>query len=435
MKVIGIVAEYNPFHKGHAYQIAHIRKKLDADYVIIAMSGNFVQRGAPALLDKYTRARMALSCGADLVLEIPALCATASAEYFAKGGVNLLQRTGVVTDLCFGAESENIDLLKKAASVLAEHSASFEKDLQKRLKTGISYPLARAQTLEEYLVVSGNADLQELSLLLNSPNNILAIEYLKYLTVHAKEIIPRPILRKGQGYHDTQLRSDSTLSPEDTFASASAIRSLLHRNLEQSSAGKQTDERNFPGHLSDTMPANACEILNDYPHPFLFEDDFSALVHYKILSESPEELSTYADSSADLANRIYHKRHEFVSWTQFCQLLKTKNTTYTRLSRLLLHIILNFHAEDYQLLASSSPISYLRVLGFQKKSAPLLSEIKKYGTAPLVTSVSDALKVLPQTACQMIKQDIICSDIYNLALTAKGNQNLRNDHTHPIVIL
>lgn len=418
MNVLGIIAEYNPFHSGHAYQIETLKRQTGADYVIIAMSGNFVQRGAPALTDKYTRAKMALLGGADLILELPVLYASASAEYFAKGGVALLQHTGVVTHLGFGAENDNLSLLQKICDVLLQNPPMLQALLKQELKQGLSFPAARAKALEDFFKTSAGILPAQLTKTLASPNNILGIEYLKALSSLNCDILPCPLLRKGQGYHNTTISED--------FCSASAIRKHLHNNKYILS------DTNFK---TSAMPDTTFEILSSYPHSFLFEDDFSQLVHYKLLTETPTSLAEYADSSTELANRMYHTRHSFTSWSDFCELLKAKNTTYTRISRLLLHLILNIKTKDYAVPASPNPISYLRVLGFRKEASPLLSRIKQSSDAVLFTSIADAQNQLSENAFSQLQLDITASDIYNLILTSKGSQNLLNDYRHPIVIV
>ncbi|NLK76894.1 MAG: nucleotidyltransferase [Clostridiales bacterium] len=415
MKVLGIIAEYNPFHLGHAYQIETLKKQTQADYVIIAMSGNFVQRGAPALVEKFTRTHMALTGGADLVLELPVLSATASAEYFALGGVSLLNNTGVVTHLGFGAEHANLSLLQQISDALIENPPELEIQLKSYLKEGLSFPSARAKALTSVLSTMALQGTEDISCVLASPNNILGIEYLKALASLSSPIVPVPLSRKGQGYHDTDIA--------EGFCSASAIRAHLKNEAEILTANT---------FVASSMPAACFDLLQNYPHPFLFEDDFSQLVHYKLLTEDSATLATYADSSIDLANRMYHGKHSFASWTQFCELLKAKNTTYTRISRLLLHMILNLKSEDYVSFNGTMQIPYLRVLGFRKSSAPLLSAIKENATVPLLTSVSNGEKQLSFKAMELLQKDITASDIYHMMFAT--NDTL-NDYRHPLVIL
>ncbi|MCI9175074.1 MAG: nucleotidyltransferase family protein [Lachnospiraceae bacterium] len=470
MNVLGIIAEYNPFHNGHAYQIKTLKKETNADFVIIAMSGNFVQRGAPALMDKYSRARMALSCGADLVLELPALYACASAEYFAAGGVALLERTGVVTHLGFGTETEDFSSLSELADILCREPEPFGTILREELKKGLTFPAARAQAVESCLLsqdlVYGSAsgstsDLAHRSAsgsipdpahrsasgsipdpahgsapgsILDTPNNILAVEYLKALSRCHSRMIPCPLPRRGQSYHDT--------APGQAFSSASAIRACIFENNRSSPklapaaeaetaaspSAVQTEQahRRLSSALEISMPKAALEILRQYPHPFLQEDDFSPLLHYKLLTESSKQLACYGDSTPDLARRMKTEAENFLSWRSFCSHLKSKNFTYTRLSRVFLHAILNIYGKDYKPLPKPS---YLRVLGFCKDSSSLLSAVKAKGNLPFVTNPASFQKD------QLLSLDLAASDLYRIGLASKGDNSLKNDFKQPLVLL
>ncbi len=431
MNVLGIIAEYNPFHNGHAYQIETLRKETDADYVIIAMSGNFVQRGVPALMEKYSRARMALSCGADLVLELPALYACASAEYFAGGGIALLEGAGVVTHLGFGTEYADFSFLQEIANILCREPEPFQDILQQELKKGLSFPAARARAVKAcfsaHLSASGSFP--------DSPNNILAVEYLKALSRCHSEITPSPLLRRGQSYHDT--------APGQVFSSASAIRAeILKTDLTLKYASPAADSesdgfrasdctkqmrRRLPSALKISMPKAALDIIKEYPHPFLQENDFSPLLHYKLLTESSEQLALYADSSPDLARRMKHESGVFLSWNSYCSRLKSKNFTYTRLNRVFLHTILNIYQTDYQ---NFPKPACLRVLGFRKKSAPLLSAIKASGNLPLVTNPTQS-----SPAQRLLSLDLAASDLYRVGLAARGDNRLQDDFKQPVIVL
>ncbi len=485
MKVLGIIAEYNPFHKGHAYQIAALKKEINADYTIIAMSGNFVQRGAPAMMEKYSRARMALSGGADLVLELPSIYAAASAEHFARGGVALLESAGVVTHLGFGTETRDFGLLQEIADLLNRQPEPFTKALQQGLKNGLSFPAARSQAVEACLekekamsdepprckhtehpaLASSSECCKQLGMkpmkrnettepkhILASPNNILAIEYLKALERYHSSIHPCPLLRQGQGYHDT--------SPGQEFSSASAIRaSILGEGHPSSSSAIRASileqensssvsaihasilgekQENFSARnskldtLEHALPSAAFEILRNYPHPFLQENDFSPLLHYKLLTEPASQLSRYADISFDLARRIKKEIGSFLSWSSFCGHLKSKNTTYARLSRMFLHVILNIYQEDYQPFPEPA---YLRILGFRRQAAPLLAAIKSQGKLPLITSPSAAEGILDDPARALLSQDLAASGLYRVGLAAKGDNRLKNDYQQPLALL
>lgn len=445
MNIIGIIAEYNPFHQGHAYQIQKLKELSGADYVIIAMSGNFVQRGAPALMDKYSRTRMALSCGADLVLELPALFATASAEYFAKGGVSLLNNTGIVTHLGFGTETDNLRLLSSVSGILSEEPDSYREHLHRALKTGASFPSACSLALQNYISETESTDLQctaanaksvdlpssftaasEITELLTSPNNILALEYLQALSASGSAMIPIPILRRGRGYHDTTLlcpdTADTQNSPDKPatldFCSASAIRSYIRKG---SSPIPET-----------AMPKASYDILRNYPHPFLFEDDFSTLLHYELLTNDMDALAAWGDSSPELACRLMAEREHFTDWNSFCLHMKTKNFTYARLSRLFTHMLLHIRQEDYE--KFSAP-SYLRILGFRKSAAPLLSSLKSNSSLPMITSPADAEHLLSPEAKHLLAMDLRATETYRIGLTAKGDCTLKNDYKQQIIRL
>ena len=215
MKTVGIIAEYNPFHTGHKYQLDQIRQKLHADYIVIAMSGDFVQRGTPALFSKHVRTRMALSCGADLVVELPVSVSTASAEGFAKGAVHLLSGLGVTDVLCFGSESTDTQLLMELARILLREPEPYRQLLTKNLKDGLSFPAARSNALTLY------THNPQLATLLSKPNTILGIEYCKAILSLKSSIHPYALQREGSGYHDTDL--------SDTFPSASGIRTRIFK--------------------------------------------------------------------------------------------------------------------------------------------------------------------------------------------------------------
>lgn len=228
MNVTGIIAEYNPFHNGHLYQLEKARNDTNADYLIVVMSGDFVQRGAPALIDKYTRAKMALENGADLVLELPVLWSTASAEYFAGAGIALLDRIGVTSAVCFGCETPDQAALLSLARFLAEEPSAYRSALNDALKKGMSYPAARAFAVQTSLSAPLSGDPSILAsvtpelaeTILASPNNILGLEYCKALFRRNSQIRPVPIARIGSGYHANNL--------DTSFASATGIRSYLN---------------------------------------------------------------------------------------------------------------------------------------------------------------------------------------------------------------
>ena len=434
MKVTGIIAEYNPFHNGHFYQIDKIKRETDTDYLVVVLSGDFVQRGVPAIVDKYTRTRMALSCGADLVIELPALWATASAEYFAAAGIACLDQLGVVNRVCFGAECPDLTLLSHLADILIQEPASYRLKLNSLLKTGLPFPAARMETISGCLSEKPHSSFtaEEIRSALGSPNNILAVEYLKELKKRKSTITPYPILRKGNGYHD------ANITP---MASATAIRRLLtpQTNYPKSRFPVSDDTNEL---LFSAMPKEACTLLLDYmkEFPLIHEDDFSFMLHYKLLSTASDGFENYADCSLDLSNRIKRNLYQFRSFSGFCEDLKSKETTYSRFSRILLHILLNIYQRDYGLGRELDYIPYLRVLGFRKSAVSLLGQIKVHSRLPLLTKMADADRILKDVyspdsfARRMLALDIFAADLYTSVVTGRSGNVVKNEFNHEIVI-
>ena len=413
MKVVGIVAEYNPFHNGHAYQIAQLREKTNADYVIVAMSGNFQQRGVPALCDKFSRANMALLNGADLVLEIPTLWATASAEYFACGGVGTLDATGIVTHLGFGAEAESLEPLKQISSVLKNEPEVYRKVLSNSIRSGNPFPVARKNAL---ITTIPHIPSTELDSILNSPNNILALEYLKALPQTMEPVL---IPRKGAGYHDTDINTD--------FPSASAIReALLGENSEGSLAL-----------IEKAMPEKAFTILKElYDTGALLEsNDISDVLSYCLLCLTHKGYDSFADCNMDLSNKIRNHLHEYVTFDDFVMTLKSKDLTHTRISRCLLHILLNIKQTDYSIGKAIGFAPYLRVLGFKKDASDLLAEINEKATAPIITKVAEAEKMLDYGTYKIFERDILASNLFYQRTANKSHTKPVNEFTHQMVIL
>ena len=394
MKTVGLITEYNPFHNGHQFHIKEALRLTGADAAIVIMSGDFVQRGTPAILPKHLRAEMALKCGASLVLELPVFYATGSAEYFAYGAVSILHGLGCVDTICFGSECGDIEKLQQIASILANEPDSLKNALQNYLKQGFSFPVAREKALTDYTSNS------ELASVLSKPNNTLAIEYLKALSRLNSKIKPYTITRQGAEYHDLEANA--------LFSSASAIR-------------KQIVEQHSCAMLSGQVPEEVLAILDkNYGMRFpVFENDFSLLLKYKLLLETKDSLYTYLDVTPDLANRIIHQRNAFLNWQQFCEVLKTKELTYARISRVLLHILLDIRKED-------TPPLYARVLGFSKGKKEILRKIKDTRTIPLITKLDTN---------PIYTKDIYASNLYESVVTEKYQTPFINEYQKQIVII
>lgn len=425
MKTIGIIAEYNPFHNGHAYQIQKIRELTNADYIVIAMSGDFVQRGAPAILDKYARTRMALSCGADLVVELPVLWAVSSAESFAMAGVTLFDRMGCVDGICFGAETDCLPALSAVADVLANEPQAYRSTLIDSLKQGLTFPQARLAALAKTEVCS--LPQEDLARILEQPNNILAIEYLKALKRRKSHMVPLLLKREGAGYHDTALSRSVTGSVSDRACdSATAIRNLLLTDIVSDHFCE----------LNRAMPTEAFSVLEDYcrSYPLLDTDDFSALLSYRLLLEAPYGLERFLDVNRDISNRLLKNRCSFLSFSQFCELNKSRDITYSRMSRILLHILLGLTGEDAARGKELDYIPYLRLLGFRKSSSALLSELKRRADIPIISKLADAGDLLDQEALLLLRQDIMAAELYEQVI-AHQKRFPRSEYTREIVVL
>lgn len=416
MKTVGIIAEYNPFHNGHQRQISYIRRSFHADYIIAVMSGDFVQRGTPALFSKHRRAEAALRCGVDLVLELPVAVSCSSAELFAKGGVEILDGIGVTDALCFGSEEGQLPLFQKTAQILADEPDEYQKLLRSFLKKGCSFPAARCRALAEYIHAS-ETDMDEhvLQTFLAQPNNILGIEYCKSLLRQRSRIQPLTIRREGAGYHDQALIHGK-------LPSASGIRSYLKDPV----SSCRMDCTQLPGML----PEASLTILNAavQEQRLVFEEELDTLLFYRLLLEDADSLCQYLDVSCELAARILRMRNQYKGFLQFAQLIKTKELTQSRIQRALLHILL-------QIKGQPACADYARVLGFQKRAAPLLSAIKKEGRIPLLTKAADASFLLDSSSFRSFQETVFASNLYESLLSHRNGTDFLHETQKPIVII
>lgn len=413
MKTVGIVAEYNPFHNGHAYHIKEAKRITGADCAVVIMSGNFVQRGTPAILDKYTRTQMALLGGADLIIELPTLYATASAEFFALGSVLTLEKLHHIDFLCFGSEEGKLDPFFEAASLLLEESASFKTNLSHFLKQGDSFPKARAKALNleqfESLICQNNNNLEQF---LAQPNNILGIEYLKILKKYHSAISPVTIQRKNVHYHDKDLHQ--------FFSSASAIREAIIQN-----------------HLEESL----CSIPKSC-HPLLLEkygkdfpvslDDFSSHLYF-LLQRETTLLSSFLDIKEELANRIHKFKNPTFSITEFISVLKNKAFTYTAIQRGILHYLLNIKKELMEEVKSDEIIYYARILGMNEKGATFLKEAKKTSEIPLIQRPAKAYKTLSPLGKQIFNIDLRAYELYQLIQYEKFQMQPQSEYLKGVV--
>lgn len=353
MKAVGLVTEYNPFHNGHIYHIQEAKKLTGADVVIVVMSGNFVQRGEPALFDKWTRAKAALENGVDLVVELPTFFAVQPSHLFAEGAVKLLSALGV-SDMVFGSEHAHIDFLE-----LASQAPSVEqgRDVQDKNQTFAS---AYAAELEA-----------KTGFKLTDPNDILAFSYAKAVIKLGVDIKLHPIQRVAAGYHD------QTLSVDQTIASASSIRLALHKGkLEK---------------IQDVVPSVTLQAITDGSHTINFEEKFWPLLKYRLTTDTVGQLGQIYQMAEGLEHRlaaIALGEPGPKSYQSFIKAIKSKRYTFARMQRTLFYTLLNVKVDQMQA-AMQDP--YLRVLGFTDAGQKYLNEIKKTVSLPLISKVDQNL--------------------------------------------
>ena len=401
MKACGIVAEYNPLHTGHVYQMNKARQISQADCIIVVMSGNFVQRGEPAVIDKYARTRAALKAGADIVIELPVYYALSSAENFARGAVLTLNEMKAAS-ICFGAETDNADRLAKISHAIISESSEYKAILNKALAKGLSYPAARQTALLEYL--------PECKDIISGSNNILAIEYIKAILGNNLNMTYYPVLREGAGYNDDTDNAE--------FASAFGIRKML-----------MSDEHDrLKTYLTPVMYE---EISNSKNCP-LFPDDFSNIFNHKMLflkqqcninhTDFAEKLAEYEDITAELANRFAAAFTGRDNIAEFAMKVKSKNIVYSRICRCIMHIILEIRKSmsDFY-----NNIPYIRLLGFNKTGQQYLGSIKKELDVPFITKAADYK--------QKLIFDLACSDIYTQAVYEKYRYVMKNELQQNII--
>ncbi|MCI6017404.1 MAG: nucleotidyltransferase family protein [Clostridiales bacterium] len=415
MRVLGVIAEYNPFHNGHKFQLSECMKASDADYTVVVLGGDFTQRGTPALLNKYTRTAMALSGGADLVVELPQFASCASASYFAASGVSILKHLGIVTHLGFGSESGDIRSLMRTSEILTDETPELSDHIQRLLKTGYSYAAARDIALSALFEKT-----------VNSPNDILAVEYIRAINNQRCHLIPVTVKRTGMAYHGSNLKNiESGLLP-----SATAIRNEILKHAEN----ELYDPQKLALSLRDAMPASAVDLMIRHLNncmPVLAKD-FYPLLRYSLLT--CDKLSYIFDISEDFANRLLTYKSCYGNLDSWISDIKSKNYTWTKVSRSLTHIMLRQTKDDACLMAEMDNAPYIRILGFKKSSGPLLKAIKNNCDIPVLTKMADAEKILNHKAYKLFQKGVLAARIYKSVEQTKAKHTIRDEYCESPVI-
>lgn len=408
-KVLGIVAEYNPFHNGHAYHIKQSIEQTNCDYVVCVVSGNFVQRGNTSIVDKWTKAKMAIANGADLVIELPTIYSTSSAENFAEGAIKILDEIKIVDSISFGMETDDLANLNNVANVLYQEPKDYITMLNHELSRGVSYPKARENALMMYL-----NDIKRYANVLSSPNNILGIEYLKAMKKLKSKLNPIGIHRKKVFYNDEFIVDD--------FASATAIRKMI--------INRQFDD------IMKVMPRSSYVLLAkelQKGHYVLDLSKFQSEILYKLRSMTVEEIRELPDVTEGLENAIKNAANSCNNIIDLVNMIKSKRYTQTRIQRILIYCLLGITKKMMETSKNTTP--YVRVLGFNENGKKLISEaMAKNKKLNLVTSVKKYMdesknKVLKE----MLQTDIYATNIYTLGYEKDSWANL--DYTNKIVTI
>lgn len=407
--VLGIIAEYNPFHNGHLYQIQEAKKQTGAEYVVVVMSGNFTQRGNTSLINKWAKTQAALENGVDLVIELPTIYSVSSAENFAEGAVKILDSLKVVDTICFGTETDDLATLNNIVNVLYNEPKEYMVILNHELSKGISYPKARENALMMYL-----NDIKRYVNVMNGSNNILAIEYLKALRKIKSNIKPYAIQRKNVYYNDEQI--------VDEFASSTAIRKLVSR--------EQYDD------LRKVMPQSSYMLLKEElkrGRTVLDISKFEKEIIYNLRKMTLKEIEDLPDVSEGLENAIKNAAESCNNLTDLINIIKSKRYTQTRIQRILLYALLGITKKE--MLNSKKVVPYARLLGISEKGKELLSYIcNTNDKMNIITSPKKFLELNSNKVLkEMLQRDIFATNVYTLGYENDSWANL--DYTNKLIVL
>mgnify|MGYP000103112669 FL=1 len=407
-RVVGIIAEYNPFHNGHYYHMQKAKQEANADYCIAVISGNFTQRGDVSIVNKWAKAYMAICGGADLVIELPTIYSVSSAENFANGAIKILDSLKIVDSFAFGAEANDLATLNNIANVLNEEPKGYTNILNHELKKGISYPAARENAIMMYL-----NDIKRYANVMGNPNNILAVEYLKALKNQKSKLTPIMIKRQKVYYNEHRI--------VDGYASATGIRELL-KNKEYSDVSK-------------VVPRSTYQILGQQANNgrmILSLEKYQKEIIYALRKMTVEEIAELPDVSEGLENSIKNAANNCNNLTELINGIKSKRYTQTRIQRILIYDLLGINKKMME--NSKKIIPYTRILGFNSKGKMLISEIMNKN--PKINMITSVKKYIDQNKnkqlAEMLNVDIFATDVYTLGYDYDSKANL--DFTNNMII-
>jgi predicted nucleotidyltransferase len=433
MRVLGIIAEYNPFHFGHLYHLKRSKEITQADYTIAVMSGSFTQRGEAAITDKWIRAEAAVRCGVDLVLELPVVYAVQTAELFAYGGIQTLNHTGLASHVSFGSEIGNLEPLEQVADILASEDQAYKDILKWYLQQGLSFPAARYRAVLEYIESKQDYKLDSfrndkcadynamtnksaIKKLLYGSNSILAIEYLKALKQTGSSILPVTIPRISSAYRSQRIKKGA--------ASATSIRNEIFRTGMSRKVREAVPEATFQV-LSEAFDNGAGPMDNR---------ELENLILGLIRRSSAADIAAWMDVGEGLENRILECAQKASSLDELLTMMKTKRYVHTRLQRILVHGLLGLTTEAFQRLNDDIGPKYLRILAFSKDAAPLLKKLKETSKVPVITKAAHVTRYNEVTQ-EMFAYDRLASDLYGLGMKNPLLRKGDRDYTHGIIIV
>lgn len=399
MKIVGFITEYNPFHLGHKYHLKTAKELSNATHSIAVMSGSFVQRGEPSLVDKWAKTKMAIDNGVDLIIELPFVYSTQSAELFALGGISILNSLNVVDYIAFGSEIDRLDPLEKIATILNSEPEEYKFKLKEFLDKGLSYSISRSNAIDYYIKSKDSEDDFPYKKILKESNNILAIEYLKAIQRLKSQMKPILVKRKGHNYNDIEI--------SNFFASATGIRnSLINKPIES---------------VINNMPPESYNHLlkyfNDFGR-FNYLENYNLIFQYLFRILYPKDLINIMDMENGLENRILDKSREFMDINQLIKNVTTSRYPSTRIKRILIHILLNLNKEDIQR-AYDYPVNYIRVLGSNKKGLEILRAIKQNSDIYIITKFASHKSLKDEHINFMLEYDKKATDLFYLGMKTK----------------
>lgn len=388
MKTLGIISEYNPFHNGHLYHLSKSKELTGSSHTVAIMSGHFLQRGEPALMDKWTRAKIAVENGIDLVIEIPFIYSCQSADIFAYGSINILNQLGVIDNVAFGCENSDLDGLSKIKDIIKNEPDNFQQALKTQLNKGNSYPRARELALKEVL--------PSLDSYISTPNNILAISYLMWLDSFESDIKPVAIQREKTGYHD--------LKTIDNFASATYIR-------------KEIIEYNNTDNIKNFVPEKTWYNLINYNNNFNDIEKYFIIINSNLMRQNKEDLLKYFDINEGLENKIIKELGNSRNINELLDRIVSKRYTSTRIKRFFFNNLFRHTKKDvFQVYKNSMFTPYARILAFNKNGQEIIYSIKEKSEIPIISNLGKSYNHLTSLQRYAIDKDVLSTDYYYLPI-------------------